>query len=92
MSEIDEAHISQQCRATPGCTGGLKYDSVRHVGGVNDKGGWVVKCDVCQMPYSVAIAGDVNESRPRSGAQWLATWEVDHDNKERVLAEYGLSS
>jgi hypothetical protein len=84
----ETAQILSQC---PYCAKGVIIEQNWTAGGVNDYGGWVLKCSKCEKPFDARVGRDIQMSRVVSGAAILESYddEVSGD-KDRVLNKYGL--
>ena len=61
-------------------------------GGVNDYGGYVLKCSACQTVFHMYLGRDINDSRVIGGAKVLATYDMEVGDRDEVLARYGLKA
>jgi hypothetical protein len=55
------------------------------------KGGYVLKCKKCENVFDFYLGKDINSSRVRSGAELLAKYDVEIDNRAAVLKKFGIS-
>jgi hypothetical protein len=60
-------------------------------GGVNDYGGYVLKCRKCKGVFHHHLGRDINASKVASGADVLDTYDDDVGNKADVLKKHGLA-
>ena len=82
---------SEEVEITCGCDNKILIDKVWERGGVNDKGGYVLKCNKCETVFDFPLGKDINSSRVRSGAKLLATYDDEIGDKAAVLKKFGLS-
>ena len=77
---------------TPACGERIRVSVGRFTGGINDRGGFVIKCAKCQKLSHYPVLNPDDASFVESGGQVIDKWdsEVDGD-RENVLAEHGLS-
>jgi len=85
---MDCATRSARC---PDCGQPVEIELRWTPGGVNDYGGFVLKCDGCGNPFHVHIGRDVMDSYVVSGATLLGKYD-DHveGDKAKVFEQHGL--
>lgn len=59
-------------------------------GGVNDYGGYVLKCKGCGAVFSVHVGRDIHDSRVVRGAELLDTYDDELGNRAEILAKHGI--
>ena len=75
----------------PHCENEIEIHKIWTPGGVNDYGGWVLKCSRCGNPFHYA-GKDIKMSRVESGASVLAVYDDEvAGSKARALKQFGLS-
>jgi hypothetical protein len=72
------------------CGNCITIEQIWMPGGVNDSGGFVVKCSECGVANGVHIGCDVRMSRVSTGATLLARYDDDRGDREATVARYGL--
>src|ERR1700758_3528789 len=84
----ETAHVLGQC---PHCSNGIVIEQNWTPGGVNDYGGWVLKCDECGKSFHEHLGRDIQMSRVVSGAVVLATYDDEVEgNREDTLKRFGV--
>jgi hypothetical protein len=63
----------------------------RWPGGVNDSGGWVLKCSTCDYVFSVNVKNPDDASSVSSGATILDSWDDEIENQAEILTKHGVS-
>lgn len=66
------------------CNNDFHANIVKHKGGVNDSGWWIIKCDLCQSIFDVYVGKDVNDSSLESGGRILERFDKDIETEEDV--------
>ena len=74
----------------PHCKDSIKYKEGRVPGGVNDKGGWKLKCNECSKMFAIEIENPSDFSHIVSGAIIEAIWDFDIESKEDFLNDQKL--
>lgn len=89
MFEVKHRRFILKC---PNCNCNINLQEGKVAGGLNDSGGWILKCKGCQhtFPYSVKNPNDF--SGVIMGASILDTWdnEIEGD-KEQTLRSFSLN-
>lgn len=76
----------------PHCGNKIQISQVRTHGGVDDDGGWVLKCSGCANPFRQHVGRDIQMSRVIWGASVLATYDDNvAGSRNHALEKYGLS-
>jgi len=57
---------------------------------VNDSGGYILKCDVCECVFHLHIDKGILSSRVISGAKVLELYDDEVERGDAVLARYGI--
>lgn len=79
--------VTLQC---PDCSALIDISKNWTAGGINDYGGWVLKCITCSHVFHHRLGRDVNDSEV-NGATILDTYYDESENQDEVLKRYGLS-
>jgi hypothetical protein len=82
----DAAHLLE----CPYCGNSITIVQAWTPGGMNDYGGYVLKCKKCSKPFHYYLGRDIEMSRVVDGAEVLATYDRDVGNRDNVLDKYGL--
>jgi uncharacterized Zn finger protein len=86
-----DATLSATC-PKPECGQEVEIHQRWTAGGVNDYGGYVLQCKKCGTVYPLHLGRDILDSRVRSGANVLDTYDDEIEgNREEVLKRHGLS-
>jgi hypothetical protein len=64
----------------PNCGANINLRVGRDPGGVNDSGGWVLKCDACASLFSLGVKNPDDASSVRSGATIIDSWDDEINN------------
>ena len=81
---------SEQVEITCQCGNEILIDKIWERGGVNDKGGYVLKCNRCESVFAFRLGKDINSSRVRNGAKLLATYDDEIGDEAAVLKKFGI--
>lgn len=74
-----------------GCGNIVEIDQAWTPGGVNDYGGFILRCTTCSTVFPLPVGRDVNDSDVRAGAELLDRWDEEIEgDKERALRAHGL--
>lgn len=82
------AHVTTNC---PECTAPIEISQNWTAGGMNDYGGWVLKCNACSNAFPFHLGRDIYDSSVIKGATVLDTYNDEVGDKEMVLARHGIS-
>ena len=74
----------------PKCESNINLSIGRFPGGVNDSGGWVLKCSACGEKFAVPVKNPDDLSSVVSGASAIDSWDNELENKAEVLASHGV--
>ncbi len=86
---MDVVHRDEAVKC-PTCEKPIHISVGRWPGGINDSGGWVLKCTSCGHVFPVNVKNPDDASRVDSGATILASWDNDVGNRVEVLAAHGI--
>ena len=84
----ETARVDLDCE---GCGISIEIEQNWTAGGVNDRGGFVLKCDACGHVFEYEFGRDVNDSCVVRGAKILARYDDDIGEKAAILKAYGLA-
>ena len=87
MDVVHRDEVVKCPRAT--CQNPIHISVGRWPGGVNDSGGWVLKCAKCDHVFPVDVKNPDDASRVDSGATILGSWDNELGNRAEVLAAHG---
>ena len=73
----------------PTCQNPIHISVGRWPGGVNDSGGWVLKCAKCDYVFPVNVKNPDDASKVDLGATILGSWDNELGNRAEVLAAHG---
>ncbi|WP_457322599.1 hypothetical protein [Roseateles sp. P5_E11] len=76
----------------PACQHPIHISVGRWPGGINDSGGWVLKCGKCSHVFPVSVKNPDDASRVDSGATILDSWDNEMGNQADVLAAHGVTA
>ncbi len=76
----------------PNCESEIKVSKNWTAGGVNDYGGWVLKCKKCSHPFAFHLGRDILDSNVVSGAEIIDSYDDELKNKHEVLAKYNIET
>lgn len=88
--EVGKRNEVAKC-TNPRCQHPIPYLVHRFKGGINDRGGWVLKCSSCGNVFGLQVTNP-NESRLLSGATILDYWDDEIGNRSEVLAAHAASN
>lgn len=74
----------------PTCQNPIHISVGRWPGGMNDSGGWVLKCAKCDHVFPLNVKNPDDASRVSSGATLLGSWDNELGNRAEVLAAHGV--
>lgn len=74
----------------PYCGANINLAVGRFPGGVNDVGGWILKCNACASLFPLAVKNPDDASSVRSGATIIDSWDDEIDNRAHILAKCGV--
>jgi hypothetical protein len=84
----ETARVDLDCE---GCGISIEIEQSWIAGDVNDRGGFVLKCDACGHVFEYHGGGNVNESCVVRGAKILARYDDDIGGKAAILKAHGLA-
>lgn len=87
----DRSALAELDCPNPTCGHTIKIEKRWTAGGVNDCGGYVLRCTHCRTVFDVHLGRDIMDSRVLSGADVLDTYDDELKNKAEVLARHGLT-
>lgn len=73
------------------CQSPIHISVGRWPGGINDSGGWVLKCDKCDYIFPVDVKNPDDASRVCSGASILDSWDNELESRAEVLAAHSAA-
>lgn len=88
--DVSYRNVIAICRNTE-CGERIQVSIGRFIGGMNDRGGFVISCDGCGTKSFMAVANPSDASRVVSGGKVVAVWDDDLENMHDVLVAHGLS-
>ncbi len=60
-------------------------------GGMNDHGGFVLRCEKCNTVFHYRLGRDVNDLAVISGAKLLDRYDDDLNDKTEILKKHGIT-
>lgn len=75
----------------PNCGANINLKVGRYPGGINDSGGWVLKCNACASLFPLEVKNPDDASSVLSGATIIDSWDDEIDNRAHTLAKYGVA-
>lgn len=75
----------------PSCKANIKLKVGRWPGGINDTGGWVLKCDTCAALFPLKVKNPDDASSVLSGATVIDSWDDEMDNRAQVLSQHAVA-
>lgn len=72
------------------CQNPIRISVGRWPGGINDSGGWVLKCAKCDHIFPLDVKNPDDASSVDSGAMILDSWDNDLGNRTKVLEAHGV--
>lgn len=89
---MDVVHRDEVVKC-PSCEKPIHISVGRWPGGINDSGGWVLKCAGCDHVFPVNVKNPDDASRVDSGATILATWDDQIEgDRAHTLAAQGITA
>lgn len=82
------AHLQSAC---PKCSSKIEAEQNWTAGGINDYGGWVLRCNSCGALFHLRLGRDINDSRVIHGATVVDAYDDELKNKDEILKKHGLS-
>lgn len=76
----------------PTCQNPIHISVGRWPGGINDSGGWVLKCLKCDHVFPLNVRNPDDASEVESGATILGSWDDELGDREEVLAAHGAAA
>jgi DNA-directed RNA polymerase subunit RPC12/RpoP len=74
----------------PSCGANINLKVGRYPGGINDIGGWVLKCNACASLFPLEVKNPDDASSVFSGAAIVDSWDDEIDNRALTLAKHGV--
>lgn len=87
---MDVVHRDEIAKC-PHCGANINLTVGRFSGGVNDVGGWVLKCDACSSLFPLAVTNPDDASSVRSGATIIDSWDDEISSRADILAMHGVA-
>ena len=75
----------------PNCGANIHLKVGRYPGGVNDSGGWVLKCNACAALFPLEVKNPDDASSVRSGATIIDSWDNEINSRVHTLAKHGVA-
>jgi hypothetical protein len=75
----------------PSCGANIKLKVGRFPGGINDSGGWVLRCNACDSFFPLNVKNPDDASTVLSGATIIDSWDDEIENRELVLSKHGVA-
>jgi ssDNA-binding Zn-finger/Zn-ribbon topoisomerase 1 len=75
----------------PNCRANINLKVGRYPGGVNDSGGWVLRCSVCASVFPLTVKNPDDASSVLSGATIIGSWDDEINNRADILVEHGVA-
>jgi len=75
----------------PNCGAKINLRVGRYPGGVNNSGGWVLKCNVCASLFPLEVKNPDDASSVGSGATIIDSWDDEINNRAHTLAKHGVA-
>jgi len=72
------------------CQNPIHISVGRWPGGLNDSGGWVLKCATCDHVFPINVKNPDDASSVNSGATIIDSWDNELENRAEVLAAHGV--
>lgn len=76
----------------PQCKSKIEINRCWTPGGINDSGGFILKCSSCGYVFDKYIGKDINDSRVVSGATVLDTYDNEVGDHDIAKARHGLTN
>ena len=74
----------------PKCGANISLRIGRYRGGINDSGGWVLKCNGCASLFPLEVKNPDDASSVLSGAAIVDNWDDEIKNRAHILAKHGV--
>lgn len=74
----------------PECGANINLSVGRFPGGINDSGGWVLKCNACASLFPLEVKNPDDASSVRSGATIIDSWDDEINNRSHILSKHGV--
>lgn len=75
----------------PSCRANINLKVGRYSGGINNSGGWLLKCNACASLFPLEVKNPDDASSVFSGATIIDSWDDEIDNRAHILAKYGVT-
>ncbi|MNK02012.1 hypothetical protein D3C87_198280 [compost metagenome] len=75
----------------PNCRANINLKVGRWPGGINDSGGWLLKCSACASLFPLRVKNPEDASSVLSGATIIDSWDDEIDNRAHILAKHGIT-
>ncbi|TVU89663.1 hypothetical protein [Vreelandella titanicae] len=75
----------------PNCGANINLKVGRYPGGINDSGGWVLKCNACASLFPLEVKNPDDASSVLSGATIIDSWDDEINNRAHTLAKHGVA-
>jgi len=75
----------------PNCGANINLKVGRYPGGINDSGGWVLKCNACASLFPLEVKNPNDASSVLSGATIIDRWDDEIDNRAHTLAKHRVA-
>ncbi len=86
---MDAVHRNEIVKC-PICGAKINLSVGRYPGGINDSGGWVLKCDACASLFPLEVKNPDDASSVLSGATIVDSWDDEIDSRTYILAKHGV--
>jgi hypothetical protein len=83
------AEVTTNCAK---CENSIEIEKNWTAGGMNDYGGYVLRCLECDHVFEFPLGRDIMDSRVVKGAEILDTYDRELDNKADILKKHGLAA
>lgn len=87
---MDAVHRDEIAKC-PNCGANINLRVGRYPGGINDSGGWVLKCNACASLFPLKVKNPDDASSVRSGATIIDSWDDEVNNRAHTLAKHGVA-
>lgn len=74
----------------PSCGANINLKVGRYPGGINDLGGWILKCNACASLFPLKVINPDDASSVCSGATIIDRWDDEINNRAHTLAKHGV--
>ncbi|MCP2518457.1 hypothetical protein M5J07_26250 [Achromobacter mucicolens] len=75
----------------PNCRANINLKVGRFQGGMNDSGGWVLKCNACASLFPLKVKNPDDASSVLSGATVIDSWDDETGDRAYTLAKHGVA-